>query len=335
LLTFGEQRFTGGFRTHTQGANLTWRIGDRSQIVFGLQHRSGSGTEELAGIISLNIALDSRDSRWSPDSVGSAVAWDDNGNASLRLDTQRSRPPGVGAGYDVSVVSNNDGQQQGFARVEYQAPFARLALDGEQRSGSTNLRGTLSGGLVAIGGRAYASPPLDSGFALVRTGIADLAVQRENLDVGRTDARGDLLVREMVPFFPSQVGIDQQSIPLGYRFGKLEHAVAVPRNAGAIVGFDISPMHAARGRIMLQQADGQTQAARFGRITVNSATGPLQSRLGGSGAFWFDELMPGRYQATVATDNGDARCALDVPSDAPSGIADLGEVVCIIEEGGQ
>lgn len=335
LLTFGEQRFTGGFRTHTQGANLTWRIGDRSQIVFGLQHRSGSGTEELAGIISLNIALDSRDSRWSPDSVGSAVAWDDTGNASLRLDTQRSRPPGVGAGYDVSVVSNNDGQQQGFARVEYQAPFARLALDGEQRSGNTNLRGTLSGGLVAIGGRGYASPPIDSGFALVRTGLADLAVQRENLDVGRTDARGDLLVREMVPFFPSQVGIDQESIPLAYRFGKLEHAVAVPRNAGAIVGFDISPMHAARGRIMLQQADGQTQAARFGRVTVPTTSGVLQSRLGGSGAFWFDELMPGRYQATVATDNGDARCAFDVPSDAPSGIADLGEVVCFAKESGQ
>jgi len=335
LLTFGEQRFTGGLRSHTQGANLTWRIGARSQIVFGVQHRSGGGVDDLAAIVSLNVALDTRDSRWRPDSIGSAIAWDDNGNASLRLDTQRSRPPGVGAGYDVSVLSNNDGQQQGFARVEYQAPFARFALEGEQVSGNSNVRGIVSGGLVAIGGRAYASPPIDSGFALVRTGLADLVVQRENLDVGRSDTRGDLLVRDMVPFFPSQVGIDQESIPLAYRFGKLEHSVAVPRNAGAIVAFDISPMHAARGRIVLQPLEGPTRSVRFGRITVQTAIGPLQSRLGGSGTFWFDDLMPGRHRATVRTENASAQCLVEVPDVAPNGIADLGEVVCRIEESQQ
>jgi outer membrane usher protein len=332
LLTFGEQRFTGGLRSHTQGANLTWRIGNRSQIVFGLQHRSGGGVDDLAAIVSLNIALDTRDRRWRPDSIGTALAWDDNGNASLRLDTQRSRPPGVGAGYDVSVLSNNDGRQQGFARVEYQTPFARLALDGEQVSGSSTVRGIVSGGVVAIGGRAYASPPIDSGFALVRTGLPDLVVQRENLDVGRSDARGDLLVRDMVPFFPSQIGVDQESIPLGYRFGKLERPVAVPRNAGAIVAFDISPMHAARGRIVLAQADGQTQSVSFGRVVVATSAGPLQSRLGGRGAFWFDELMPGRHKATVTNETATAQCLFDVPDNAPNGIADLGEVVCEIQE---
>lgn len=335
LLTFGEQRFSGGLRSHTQGANLTWRIGDRSQIVFGVQHRSGGGVEDLAAIISLNIALDTRDSRWRPDSIGSAVAWDDNGNASLRLDTQRSRPPGVGGGYDVSVLSTNDGQQQGFARVEYQAPFARLALEGEQVSGSSTLRGILSGGLVAIGGRGYASPPLDSGFALVRTGLPGLTVQRENLDVGQTDAHGDLLVREMVPFFPSQVGIDQQSIPLAYRFGRLEQAVAVPRNAGAIIRFDISPMHAARGHIALAQAGGQAQPMRLGRMVVATPAGPVSSRLGSGGAFWFDDLPPGRHHATVTSASGPAQCLLDVPDHAAHGIADLGEVLCQAQETGQ
>lgn len=335
LLTFGEQRFTGGLRAHTQGANLTWRIGDRSQIVFGLQHRSGGGVDELAGIISLNIALDTRASRWRPDSIGSAVSWDDSGNAALRLDTQRSRPPGVGAGYDVSVSSNNDGRQQGFARLEYQAPFARLALEGEQVSGSSNVRGIISGGLVAIGGRAYASPPLDSGFALVRTALPGLTVQRENLDVGQTDARGDLLVREMVPFFPSQVGIEQNTIPLAYRFGSLERPVAVPRNAGAIVRFDISPMHAARGRIVLQQADGQTQAMPLGRMVVATPAGPVSSRLGSGGAFWFDDLPPGRHHGTVTSASGTAHCLLDVPDRAAHGIADLGEVLCSIQENGQ
>src|SRR3546814_3131887 len=53
----------------------------------------------------------------------------------------------------------------------------------------------------------------------------------------------------------------------------------------------------------------------------------LQSRLGGSGSFWFDELAPGRHQAVVGTDGGDARCTLDVPANAANGIADLGAVV--------
>src|SRR3546814_6026429 len=86
---------------------------------------------------------------------------------------------------------------------------------------------------------------------------------------------------------------------------------------------------------MLQQAVGQTRAARFGRITVQTRSGPLQSRLGGSGSFWFDELAPGRHQAVVSTDGGDARCTLDVPANAANGIADLGAVVCTMSAGGQ
>jgi len=329
LLSFGEQRFTGGLREHTQGATLTWRVGSRTQVLLGVQHRSGGGSENLSAILSLNIALDTRDSRWRPDSIGSAVAWDDDGPGSLRVNAQRSRPPGVGAGYDLNVLSRDDGSQQGFGRFEYQAPFARMALEGEQFSGTSRVRGVLSGGLVAIGGRAYASPPLDSGFALVRVpGLANVGVQRENLDVGRTDARGDLLVRDMLPFFPSQIGIDQESIPLGYRFGRLTRPVAVPANAGAIVAFDITPMHAARGRIVLAFADGRTQAASLGRIELDTDAGPVRGRLGSSGAFWFDELAPGRHAARVTTDTAQARCALDVPADAPLGIADLGEVQC-------
>lgn len=329
LLTFGEQRFTGGLRNHTQGLTLTWRAGSRTQVLLGVQHRSGGGSENLSAILSLNVALDARDSRWRPDSIGSAVAWDDDGAGSVRVDAQRSRPPGVGAGYDLNVLSRDDGSQQGFARVEYQAPFARLGLEGEQFAGSTRARAVLSGGVVALGGRGYFSPPLQSGFALVRVpGLANVTVQRENLDVGRTDARGDLLVRDMVPFFPSQVGIDQDSIPLGYRFGRLARPVAVPANAGAIVSFDIAPMHAARGRIVLALADGRTQPASLGRIEVETDAGPLRGRLGGSGAFWFDELAPGRHAATITSDDAQARCTLDVPSEGRLGIADLGDVFC-------
>lgn len=329
LLTFGEQRFTGGLRERTQGATVTWRAGSRTQVLLGVQHRSGGGTRNLSAILSLNIALDAPKSGWRPDSVGTAVAWDDDGAGSVRVDAQRSRPPGVGAGYDLNILSRDDGTQQGFARAEYQAPFARVGLEGEQFAGSTRARAVLSGGVVAIGGRAYISPPLDSGFALVRVpGLANVGVQRENLDVGRTDARGDLLVRDMVPFFPSQVGIDQESIPLGYRFGTLKRPVAVPANAGAIVSFDISPMHAARGRIVLAFADGRTQPASLGRIEVETDAGPLRGRLGGSGAFWFDELVPGRHVATVTSDDAQARCTLDVPAEGRAGIADLGDVVC-------
>lgn len=329
LLSFGEQRFTGGLREHTQGATVTWRMGDRTQLLLGVQHRSGGGTQNLAAILSLNIAMDARDSRWRPDSVGTSVAWDNDGASALRLDAQRSRPPGVGAGYDINVLSRDDGSQQGFGRFEYQAPFARMALEGEQFAGSSQARGVLSGGVVAIGGRTYFSPPLDSGFALVRVpGLANVTVQRENLDVGRTDARGDLLVRDMVPFFPSQVGIDQESIPLGYRFGRLEHPIAVPANAGAIVAFDITPMHAARGHIVLVFADGRTQPASLGIIDVDTEAGPLHGRLGGGGAFWFDALAPGRHAATVASADAQARCTLDVPSEGRVGIADLGEVRC-------
>lgn len=328
LLTFGDQRFTGGLRSHTQGANLTWRVGQRSQIVFGMQHRSGTGGNNLTGIISFNLALDPSDYRWRPDSLGGAVAFAEQGNASLRLDARRSRPPGVGLGYDVSLVNDNTGERQGFARAEYQAPFARLAVETQQMTGNSSVRGLLSGGLVAIGGRAYATAPLDAGFALVRApGLAGVRVERENLDVGRTDARGDLLVRDMLPHFPNKLGLKQDDIPLDYRFGRIEQKVAVPANAGAIVQFDVQPMHAARGYIFIDTADGSRPAA-FGRLRVRTETGTLDSRLGSQGQFWFEQLTAGTWSAEVSTDNGNAHCELRVPLRAEHGIAELGEVHC-------
>lgn len=336
LLTFGEQRFTGGRRDRTQGLTLTWRAGSRAQLLFGFQHRQGGGSENFAAIVSLSVALDSRQSTWRPNSVGTAVAWDDDGGGSVRLDAQRSRPPGIGAGYDLNLLSREDGSRQGFARVEYQTPYARLGLEGEQFAGTTRARAVVSGGVVALGGRTYFSPPLQSGFALVRVpGLAGIGVQRENLDVGQTDVHGDLLVRDMVPFFPSQVGVDQNSIPLGYRFGRLEQPVAVPANAGAIVSFDIGPMHAVRGRILIDGGDGQLRAASLGRIAVETIDGPLRARLGSSGAFWFDELAPGVHEATVSTVDAVAHCRLQVPKEGRNGIADLGDLRCWLDPKGE
>lgn len=328
LLTVGEQRFTGGLRSHTQGANLTWRVGQRSQIVFGLQHRSGAGSNSLAGIVSFNLSLDPSDNRWQPDSLGSAVAFADRGDASLRLDTRRSRPPGVGLGYDVSLLSNNDGERQGFARVEYQAPFARLAMETQQMAGNSSVRGLLSGGLVAIGARAYATAPLDAGFALVRApGLAGVTVQRENLDVGRLDARGDLLVRDMLPFFPNKLALKQEDIPLDFRFGRIEQKVAVPANAGALIRFDVEPMRAARGRVFIDTADGPRPAA-LGRLRVQTEAGIVDSRLGTQGQFWFEQLAAGTWRAEVIFDAAEATCELRVPARTEHGIAELGEVHC-------
>src|SRR5690606_23718971 len=116
----------------------------------------------------------------------------------------------------------------GFGQVEYQGLYGRYAAQVDHFGGSTGGRLRASGALVGIGGRAYATPPLESGFALVRVpGVADVPVLRENLEVGRTDARGDLLVRGLIPYYANQVALDPSQVPLDHEIVRGSARLAV------------------------------------------------------------------------------------------------------------
>src|SRR6187200_27876 len=102
----------------------------------------------------------------------------------------------------------------------------------------------------------FATPPLDSGFALVRVpGVANVPILRDNHVVGRTDEDGDLLVRELLPFHANKIAFDTAQLPTGYDVIAPQRSVKVWRNTGTMVVLQASAVHAVKGHFRYPGAD--------------------------------------------------------------------------------
>lgn len=334
-LSLGHRRYDAQPLERTRGLMATLRLAPRAQLLASVYQTVIGDTRDVSAYLSLTFSLDRS-------SVGLSARREEVAGADrdgLGLDARRSRPPGTGWGYDLSV-QRFDGTT-GFAQVEYQGAHGRVAVQSEQFGGERHDRVVLSGAVTGIGGRLFATPPLESGFALVRVpGVEGAPVQRENNTVGRTDAAGDLLVRELLPFYPSKLSLDVRELPVDYRVGASQSRVAVPRNTGALVALDVAPLRAVTGHVRLRDAGGE-RAAEYGRMRLHpldprAAGGPSpETLLGASGRYYFEDLAPGRYAVRIDSGNRRANCELEL---APSsqGVADLGDLLCtVIENAGE
>lgn len=327
-LGYGRQRRQGLAAERTATLGATWRVSGRAQLLFNLQRNDGL-YEDTVALLSLNYAFD------RGDSVALSVReddlrtdeGDDGGGRGYGFDARRSRPPDVGWGYDVSLT-RFEGADSGYGQLEYQGRHGRYAVQVDRFGDRTGGRLLASGALLAIGGRGYATPPLESGFALVRVpGVADVPVLRENLEVGRTDARGDLLVRELIPYYANQIALDPSQVPLTYEIERGARTVAVPRNTGALAMLEVRPLYAVSGLLRLR-SDGDARPAAFGTLRLQRDGAEHRSPLGAEGRFYFEQLPPGRYRASADSGGARAQCSIEVPAPAGPGILDLGVVDC-------
>src|SRR5690606_26273627 len=102
-LGYGRQRREGLPAERTTSLSSTWRLSPAAQLLLSVQ-RSDGLFEDTSALLSLNVALD-RDSlafsvreRRSPGEDAADV--DSRGYG---FDARRSRPVGIGWGYDASV----------------------------------------------------------------------------------------------------------------------------------------------------------------------------------------------------------------------------------------
>ncbi|HVI59781.1 MAG TPA: fimbria/pilus outer membrane usher protein [Luteimonas sp.] len=329
-LGYGRQRREGLAEERNATFAATWRVSARSQLLFNLQRSEGL-FEDTSALLSLDIALDRDSIAFSARDQRSRGGGEDPSTDSrgYGVDARRSRPAGIGWGYDASLRHDAFGDT-GVGQVEYQGSHGRYALQGDHFDGRTSGRLLASGALVGIGGRAYLTPPLESGFALVRVpGVAGVPILRENLEIGHTDARGDLLVRDMIPYYANQIALDPSQVPLDYQIERSAGKLSVFRNTGTITTLDAHPLQAFSGRLQLRDASG-ARPAEFGTLRLERDGSGQDSPLGAEGRFYFEQLQPGRYQAIADSGGMRAQCTIDVPAASEPGILDLGTIDCAV-----
>jgi outer membrane usher protein len=253
--------------------------------------------------------------------TASAGAARENGRSGSNVSVQRSLPMGNGFGY---LVSGDSTASTGQAMVQAQSSYGQYQAE-YHRNGDTNT-GLLqaSGGVVLIGGNAFLSRPVQSGFALMQVpGVEGVRGFLNNQEIGRTDSHGNLLVPALAPYYGNKLRIEGTDVPMDFEIGSLEQIVATPLRGGARVVFDVKRSQSVAG---LLQMDGG-KAPAFGELRINYQGGHAESPVAEDGRFWLDNVPPGKHQGLVEFKDGFCNVDLTVPASRDRFI-DVGAVQC-------
>jgi outer membrane usher protein len=194
---------------------------------------------------------------------------------------QRSLPigPGVGAriqwdprARDVDAVLQLQGavgraevRHATVGRAEPGPPTRGLGALGWQPATGVSVMGAL----VALDGRLYATRPVDDAFGVVRvTDVPGVRTYLGHQYVGRTNARGEVVVPNLVSYYGNRLSIDASDVPLDRSVGVEERIVAPAQRGGALVRFESLRLRPIVGRVVVVSARGQTIVPAFGDIEL-------------------------------------------------------------------
>jgi outer membrane usher protein len=158
----------------------------------------------------------------------------------LRLQARRDLPLGTGFGYRLGAAVH-DATEFDFD-IAAQSGAGRHALETRLRdSGGLAWRASTAGGLVALSGSGiHPAREIGEAFAIADVGdYAEVRVYLENLEVGRTDENGRVLLPRLRPYQRNRVSIEQADLPLEARIDSLELMVTPRARSGQAVQFPV------------------------------------------------------------------------------------------------
>lgn len=207
-------------------------------------------------------------------------------------------------GYSLSARSE-DGDQAFNARVGWRGRMMQVDGQAELVTGRPAVRGNARGSLLLAGGQVYARNRSQMGFALVQAGTVEgIPITLENRFVGKTNAKGRLLVQDITPRLPVRINVDDKQLPADALVRETEHVIRVPERAVAlveinairfvpvlrvIVGANGAPL--APGLRVRAQPSGETSLTGFdGYVEVNAGAGDNRLLIGAPGSGCVVEL---------------------------------------------
>ena len=310
----------GGFRRGAATATLS--LAPRVSLFVSAARSRIQGRWSTGAFATLALSLSQRAS-------ASVFAERTDAQALGGFDIQQSAPVGPGVGFRGQVSGLGgaatlvDGELRAQGRWA-QADVRQTLVDGHRETWAQ-----VNGALVGIGGRVHASRPVQGGYALVRVPeVGGVRTYVSHQEMGRTDARGDLLVPNLLPYYGNRISIADSDVPLERMVALRELTLAPPYRGGAIAEFPAPREQRLSGRLVA--GDGlpaiRGPVALSAAVTLSGAR-TVETWLGGDGEFYVEGLAPGRYTVTLAAPQLRCTASIDVPvSDAP--VVRLGEVAC-------
>ena len=305
-------------------------------VVGGLALLTNIGLGDRASLLMSAAAVEENDRRFGEYFVGVSVrafghstlnvsAHSRDGVNTVSSELHQPLPVGTGWGYRLQS-SYNDDDSINSASVQYQNDFGRyeVALDPDDPDQAAL---SAAGALIYQSGKITPTRPVFQSFALVRVPeVEGVRVYLSNQLVGRTDARGELLVPNLLPYYGNRISIDQRDVPMTYDIQVVEQTIAPPSRGGALVIFPAREIRAAIGSVVVTTPQGEIVPA-YGQLLIERDGVTDLSPIGGTGDFYFENTSPGSYRAMVEYERGTCSFVIDVPRQEGD-LIDLGRLVC-------
>jgi outer membrane usher protein len=128
-------------------------------------------------------------------------------------------------------------------------------LDATSTAGSWAYTAGVQGAVAVVGGAVAATREITGAFGLVRVpGFAGIDVYVNGRYAGKTDARGDLLTADLVPFIENDIRIDPSRLAASAHVDALVRSVVPTAFGGTTVVF--AAREETEARLTLRAADG-------------------------------------------------------------------------------
>lgn len=265
---------------------------------------------------------------FAPLSVADVSTRAGDGGRGVSAGAQRGLPVGTGYGYRARAGSGPNGDdatgvlQYQWDYGRYEVQYDRMAAYGAVRDTGT---ATVSGGAVFAGDRLFLSRPVQEGYGVIRVGVPGVRGFSEGQEIGRTDASGDLLVPNLLPYYGNRLAIADRDVPVEYSIGTTELLAAPTYRGGIVTRFSVKVLRVVQGELAVP-ASGRDVPPAYGELTGSAAGAPFSSPVGGDGRFYLESLPTGTHAAEVEWSGG--RCAAKIVVPESPQVVELGTVRC-------
>ncbi|HEY8322400.1 MAG TPA: fimbria/pilus outer membrane usher protein [Candidatus Baltobacteraceae bacterium] len=299
----------------------TMSIGRSLSLTLMGQHATGAEASATNAIsLALNVALGRRNLVASTQ-VGT-------GGPDTAVQIQQSPPGTHGLGYVASV---DQGRSTAFnGSLQYRGYDGDYGFDySHDVNGEAGYDVRASGGLALIGGGIFATRPIDDAYALVDLpGLGGVHVYLNNQDMGKTDARGKLLVPGLLANYGNLLRISDDGAPLDASIQTLERTIAPPVRGGAVVTFPVRRIRALVGKLRVRLHGAQVVPA-YGDLSVDGGDVHADSAIGDDGEFYLEDVPTGTYRAVITYKQGTCEFSLKEP-DVAGVLVNLGTLECVV-----
>lgn len=312
-LAYGQQTFWSAPRVQTLGLSYSTTLGAYGFLnLFASRTTAEDAQTDL--LLTWTMPFGTRRTVSSGVSYGTGIDGDRELEAVASL--QQSLPPGRGSGYLLSASSSQEYQ----LAYSYQGSAGRVGIEYAQRNHLDGLRLDATGGLAITAAGVMPSRWLDQSFAVVQVDdYAGMTVYVENQPVGRTDAKGRVLLDNLRAYETNQISINPLELPMDAALATASLSVTPAYRSGPLVQFPVRRSRAAT--LTLRLPDGAAVPAGA-QVSVADQTYPVTI----NGFLYVADVGAAR-SATAAWLGRHCTFAIERP-DTRDPAPDLGTVTC-------